>query len=714
MPPLPDTPLPPAAALPMGSLSALLAPRSVAVIGASGDATRIGGRPIAYMQSLGYQGRILPVNPKHGMVQGLPAFASVAELPEVPEAAIIAVPAAAAGPALQQLAERGVKAAIMFSAGFAEMGEAGEAEQDRMVAAARAHGMRLLGPNCLGLFNARTGFYGTFTSSLERGTPKPGPIGIASQSGAYGMHLFGLARDHGLGLSCVVTTGNEADLNVGHMIGWMAQDPDTEVIAAYAEGIRDAESFLAALELARRNRKPVVMMKVGRSAVGSAAARSHTASIAGDDAVTDAVLAEYGVVRARTTEEMLDIARLAARRIYPAGNSLGVLTISGGAGVLISDAAEAVDLPMPPMPEAAQQALRDALPYCAPQNPVDCTAQALNDLSLVGTFAKSLVEQGGYSSILSFFTHAGGAASVAPRLRQELAAVRAAHPDRLFVLSVLAEPEMVRQFEADGFTVFEDPSRAVAAIHAMGRYGESFARAAPPPPAALPPITLPATTPSEAEAKRILAQAGIPAAPEETCATAEAAVAAAERIGFPVVLKILSPDILHKSEIGGVLLNVSDAAAVREGFSLLLQRAKEAAPAARIEGVLVAKQLSGGVECILGVHRDPVFGPVAMFGLGGIFVEILKDVSFRRCPFGEAEAEEMIRSIKGFPLLAGARGRPPADIDALKKMLSRLSVFAHQAGPRLAGIDLNPVFAMPAGQGAFAADAVIDIAEDAP
>ncbi|MDQ1081362.1 acetate--CoA ligase family protein [Pseudoroseomonas cervicalis] len=430
--------------------------------------------------------------------------------------------------------------------------------------------------------------------------------------------------------------------------------------------------------------------------------------------MTDAVLAEYGVVRARTTEEMLDIARLAARRIYPAGNSLGVLTISGGAGVLISDAAEAVNLPMPPMPEAAQQALRDALPYCAPQNPVDCTAQALNDLSLVGTFAKSLVEQGGYSSILSFFTHAGGAASVAPRLRQELAAVRAAHPDRLFVLSVLAEPELVRQFEADGFTVFEDPSRAVAAIHAMGRYGESFARAAPPPPAALPPIALPATTPSEAEAKRILAQAGIPAAPEETCATAEAAVAAAERIGFPVVLKILSPDILHKSEIGGVLLNVSDGAAVREGFALLLQRAKDAAPQARIEGVLVAKQLSGGVECILGVHRDPVFGPVAMFGLGGIFVEILKDVSFRRCPFGEAEAEEMIRSIKGFPLLAGARGRPPADLDALKKMLSRLSVFAHQAGPRLAGIDLNPVFAMPAGQGAFAADAVIDIAEDTP
>ncbi|MCQ4158636.1 acetate--CoA ligase family protein [Roseomonas sp. GC11] len=700
-------------ALPLEALQALLDPRSVAVVGASGEAARIGGRPIDYMARLGYRGRILPVNPKHRVVQGLAAYPGIADLPETPDAAIIAVPAAAAARAVEELGARGTKAAILFSAGFAEMGEEGAAAQAAMLASASRHGMRLLGPNCLGLFNARSGFYGTFTTSLERGAPVPGPIGIASQSGAYGMHLFGLARDHGLGLSCVVTTGNEADLNIGHMIGWMAQDPGTEVIAAYAEGIRDAASFLAALELARRNHKPVVMMKVGRSAVGSAAARSHTASIAGDDAVTEAVLAEYGVVRARTTEEMLDIARLATRRIYPAGNSLGVLTISGGAGVLISDAAEAIGLPMPEMPAAAQAELRAALPFCAPQNPVDCTAQALNDLSLTGRFARALVEEGGYGSILAFFTHAGGAASVAPRLRAELKAVRDAHPGRLFVLSVLADPALVAQFEADGFTVFEDPSRAVVAIHAMGRFGDAFA--APPrerPHAGLA-VALPASTPSEAEAKRILAQAGIAAAPERACADAESAVAAAETLGFPVVLKILSPDILHKSEIGGVLLNVADAAAVRAGFFQLLERAARAAPAARIEGVLVAKQLSGGVECILGVHRDPVFGPVAMFGLGGIFVEILKDVAFRRCPFGEAEAERMIRSIKGAPLLLGARGRPPADIPALARMLARLSVFASEAGPRLAGIDLNPVFAMPAGQGAFAADAVIDIAEDA-
>ncbi|HWL82732.1 MAG TPA: acetate--CoA ligase family protein [Roseomonas sp.] len=700
------------AALPMEALSALLAPTSVAVIGASGDPTRIGGRPIAAMLARGFQGSILPVNPNRPTVQGLPAFASIAELPEVPDVAVIAVPANVAEATMAELAERGVKAAIMFSAGFAEMGEAGAVAEARMLETARRHGMRLLGPNCLGLFNARTNFFGTFTSSLERGYPEPGPIGIASQSGAYGMHLFGMAREHGIGISCCVTTGNEADLNVGDMIGWMAQDPGTEVIAAYSEGIRDSRSFLAALELARRNRKPIVMMKVGRSAVGSAAARSHTASIAGDDAVTDAVLAEFGVVRARTTEELLDIARLATKRIYPVGNTLGVLTISGGAGVLTSDAAEAIGLPMPPMPEAAQAELRAVLPYCAPQNPVDCTAQALNDLSLVGRFATALVEKGGYSSILCFFTHTGGAASVAPRLRQELSAVRAAHPDRLFVLSILANPDQVRTFEEEGFAVFEDPSRGVTALHAMGRFGEAFAAPAPAAPPEVPQVTLPARTPSEAEAKRLLAQAGIGAAPERACTTADEAVAAAEGFGFPVVLKILSPDILHKSEIGGVLLNVADAQGVREGFALLKERAARAAPQARIEGVLVAKQLSGGVECILGVHRDPVFGPVAMFGLGGIFVEVLKDVAFHRCPFGEDVAERMIRSIRGAPLLLGARGRPPADIKALARMLSRLSVFAHQAGPRLAGIDLNPVFAMPEGQGAFAADAVIDIAED--
>ncbi|MCK8783601.1 CoA-binding protein, partial [Roseomonas sp. NAR14] len=277
------------------ALDALMRPRSVAVVGASDDPTRIGGRPIAYMLGQGFRGTIFPVNPKRPTVQGLTAYPSPAELPEAPDVAIIAVPSELVEPSIDSLGARGCRAAIVFSAGFAEMDEAGAAAQDRLLAVARRHGMRILGPNSLGAFNAAIGYYPIFSSSLEGGFPTPGNIGIASQSGAYGTHLFALARDRGLGTPVLATTGNEADVSVGEVIGWMAQAPEVEVICAYAEGIRESERFVAALDLARRNRKPIVMMKVGQSAVGGEAAKSHTASIAGDDAVTDAVLREFGV-----------------------------------------------------------------------------------------------------------------------------------------------------------------------------------------------------------------------------------------------------------------------------------------------------------------------------------------------------------------------------------------------------------------------------------
>ena len=695
------------------SLDSLLRPGSVAVLGASADPTRIGGRPIAYMLAQGYAGRILPVNPNRAEVQGLQAYGSVADLPVVPDTAIIAVPADLAVQAVEDLGARGVRSAIVFTAGFAEMDAAGATAQARMMEAARRHGMRIVGPNCLGLFNARIGFYPIFSSSFENGWPKPGRIGIASQSGAYGTHVFATARNRGIGTPICVTTGNEGDVTIGDVIGWMAEDPDTDVIAAYAEGIRESGSFLAALTAARAARKPVVMMKVGTSTVGAHAAQSHTASIAGDDAVTDAVLREFGVVRARTTEEMLDIAMTATRRIYPVGNTLGVITISGGAGVLISDAAEKLGLPVPEMPAAAQARLKALLPFASPRNPVDCTAQAFNDMSLIGTFTDAMIEDGGYTSILGFFTQVGGADSMAPRLREQLRASMARHPGRLWVLSVVAPPGRVAEYEADGFVVFEDPTRATVAIHAMGRFGDAFAQGAAQPPPDLPHVDLPPTTPSEAAAKRLLARAGIPAAPEAECATVEEAIAAAEGFGYPVVLKILSPDIIHKSDIGGVIVGVQDAAAVGTGFAAVLARARAAAPEATIEGVLVAKQLRGGTECIMGITVDPVFGAVAAFGLGGIFVEVLRDVALHRCPFGPDVAERMIRSIRAAPVLLGARGRPPADIPALAAMLSRLSVFGVQAGPRLRAVDLNPVFAMPAGGGAYAADAVIELG-DAP
>ena len=661
---------------------------------------------MAYMRARGFAGRLMPVNPNRPTVQGLPAFATVADLPEVPEAAIIAIPGEGAIAAVEALGACGCRAAIVFTAGFAEVGAQGAAMQARLVAAARRHGMRLAGPNCLGLFNATIGYFPIFTASFEGGWPLPGRVGIASQSGAYGSHLFAAARDRGIGTPVLVTTGNEADLHIADVIHWMAASAEVEVIAAYAEGIADGTRFLAALAAARNSGKPVVMMKVGRSALGAVAAQSHTASIAGDDRIFDAVLDEFGVVRARTTEELLDIAYVAQKRIYPSANTLGVVTISGGAGVLISDAAEAAGLAMPPMPAEAQARLKALVPFASPLNPVDCTAQAFNDMSVIGAFAESMVAEGGYTSVIAFFTAWGSSPSMAPRLRAELKQVLDRHPGRLFVLSILGAPERLREWEADGFLCLEDPSRAVVALAAMGRIGAAFARAIPPPPA-LPVVRLPDAAPNEAEAKRILAAAGIPMAPEAACTTAEAAVAAAERLGFPVVAKILSPDILHKSEIGGVLLNLADAPALRAAFATLLARAATHAPAARIEGVLVAKQLAGGVEMVIGTLRDPIFGQMAMVGLGGVFIEIFRDVAFARCPVSAPQAEAMIRGLRGFPLLDGARGRPRADLAALAECVAALSRFAAAAGPRLLSAEINPLLVLP--EGAFGLDAVVEL-----
>jgi acyl-CoA synthetase (NDP forming) len=694
---------------PAHPLDALLRPRSIAIIGASDDPTRIGGRPLAYLKARAFGGAILPVNPNRATVQGLPAFPDVASLPEAPEAAIIAIPGEGAVEAVRALGARGCRAGIVFTAGFAELGPEGAAMQDRLVTAARAHGMRLIGPNCLGLFNARLGYFPIFSASFENGWPVAGGVGIASQSGAYGTHVFAAARDRGIGTPVLVTTGNEADLHLADIIAWMAAADEVEVIAAYAEGVRDGTRFVAALEAARRARKPVVLMKVGRSEVGGAAAQSHTASIAGDDRVMEAILGDLGVHRARTTEELLDVCQVAQKRIFPSRNTLGVVTISGGAGVLIADAADAAGLPMPPMPEAAQAKLREMVPFAAPRNPVDCTAQAFNDISVVGRFAESMATDGGYTSMVAFFTQWGASPSIAPRLRTELKAVLDRHPDRLFVLSILAPPDIVREWEADGFLVMADPSRAVVALAAMGRFGEAFARS-PAPPIALPQVTLPDAMPNEAEAKRILAASGIPMVPERACTDAEQAVAAACAFGFPVVLKLLSPDILHKSEIGGVLLNVADEASVRTGFATLLARAAERAPGARVDGVLVAKQVSGAVEMAAGVVQDPVFGPVVMVGLGGVFIEVFRDVAFRRCPVSEEDAAQMIRSLRGFPLMDGARGKPKADVAALARAVAALSRFGAAAGPRLLSAEINPLMVLPDGEGALAADAVIELA----
>jgi acyl-CoA synthetase (NDP forming) len=691
------------------SLRPLFWPRSLAVLGASNDPTRIGGRPIRYLKEGGFAGPIWPVNIKGGEIQGLPAFTSLDALPEAPDCLIVAVPAPIVVESVRKAAEAGTRAAVIFSAGFAEADAQGRIWQDELTRIARETGCRIVGPNCLGLFNSRTGYAPTFTASLDHGHPKPGVVGMVSQSGAYGNHLFVLTRDRNIGMSCWLTTGNECDVDVSDTIAYFADDPDTKVIAAYVEGIRDRDRFMGALERARRAGKPVVMMKVGRSAVGAEAAVSHTASLAGSDAVYDAALRQAGVHRAETTEEMLDVVYAATRGIFPTTGRLGIVTISGGAGVLMADAAERHGLDVAPMPESAQARLKAILPYAAVRNPVDTTAQFFNDMSLVTEFARTLLAEGGYDAIAAFFTAIPRNRETGGRLRAALAKATADYPDRLLILSMLASPETVRDYEASGYLCFEDPTRAVAVVAALARFGRAFARGAGSPPPALPAAArmIPSEALGEAEAKALLAAAGVPVAHEHLAATAEQAVLAANELGYPVALKIASADIPHKTEIGGVKLSLADASSVREAFDDILLRARVAKPEAKIDGCLVAPMVTGGIETILGVIHDAAFGPVVMFGLGGIFAEVMKDVTFRIAPFGLDEARAMIREIRGFPLLDGARGRPKLDQEALARALAALSVYAAANESRFRSIDVNPFIVRESG--ALAVDALIEV-----
>ena len=693
----------------VSGLDHLFRPRSIAILGASNDPNRISGRPLRYLLEGGFKGGLYPVNPNRDTVQGVKAYATLADVPEVPDVALLAVPAALTEQAVIECIEKGVRGALIFSAGYAESGEDGLAIQDRISATAKAGGLRLLGPNCLGMFNSQIGYFGTFTQSLDREMPSPGPVGIISQSGAYGSHIAYLARKRGIGVSYWITTGNEADVDVAECLEWMAAQPDIKVIMAYVEGVRDGPRFRAALALARSNRKPVVMMKVGRSAVGAKAATSHTASLAGSDEIYDALFRQYGVHRATTTEEQIDVAYACARGLFPKGNKLGVVTLSGGAGVLISDSAERHGLDVAQMPEAAQKELKALLPFASVENPVDTTAQALNDMTLLSKNMHVILEQGGYDALIGFFSTIPTTRTLSGPLRQAIAEGCAEFPDRLVVMAMVGDEETVRSYEASGFLVYEDADRAVLALGALTRFARAFdaAEQAPETAAVASAAPLASGAMSEHSAKLVLGEAGISFLPEKLTSDGQASGDAADAIGYPVVMKIVSPDIEHKTEIGGVLVGVANRADVVTGHETLMARAMKHCPDARIEGVLVAPMAKKGVETIIGVSRDPVFGPVVMFGLGGVHVEVLKDVAFRLVPFGKAEALSMIDQIRGRALLSGVRGAAPSDIDALADMLVRVSDFAAAHGEDLETIDLNPVVAYGVGQGAVALDALI-------
>lgn len=691
-----------------GAFEPLFSPRSVALVGASDDVQRIGGRPLRYMREGGFAGRIYPVNPKRAEVQGLKAYPSVTDLPEAPDTVVLALPASATLAAIEDCVARGVPSGVVFSAGFAEADAEGAVLQKKIAETARRGGMRLLGPNCLGVMNPGIGYYGTFSVILDGQLLMPGPVAIVSQSGAYGAHLAHLARARGLGLSQWITTGNEMDISLAESLEHLVDQSETRVIMAYAEGISDGDRFRAALEHARRAGKAVVFMKTGRTDVGAKAAASHTASLAGSDTVFDAVLRQHGAYRARTTAEQIDIACAAAQGRFPVANKVGIFTMSGGFGIQLADDCTDAGLDVAPMPEQAQAELKELLPYSSPVNPVDATAQAVSNWEILTAFVNAMVEKGGYDFFSAILGTGPSSRSFAKPLREALMAGLASRDDCIRGVTMSAPRDVVAEYEADGFLVYEDGSQLARAFGALVGFADAFARGdsttEPMARVDLPPGPL-----SEAAAKAVLRQAGLRFAEERLAVSPDDAAATAREIGFPVALKICSPDIPHKTEIGGVELGLTSADAVREATVAILSRAVTARPQARIEGVLVAPMVKGGVETIVGVHDDPVFGPVVMFGLGGIFVEGLKDVTFRAAPFGVSEAHRMIREIRGYPVLEGVRGEPRADINALAQLLSDLSRFAFAHRDRISGVDLNPVKVLPEGQGVMALDAFMEL-----
>lgn len=677
----------------MTTLKEIMSPKSIAIVGASDNKSRIGGRPLANMVEKNFAGEIYPINPNRDTVQGIKAYSSLLDVKDDLDFILVAVPSKIVVSVLEEAVIKKAKTALIFSSGFSEIGDQGEILQNQIKKISQDSGLRVIGPNCLGLFNSANNFFPTFTTTVNRTTPLPGGIAIASQSGAYGSHIYMVAHERGLGIRYWMTTGNEVDLSVGETIQMMAEDPEVHTIMAYAESVKDGAQFTKALDTARSEKKPVIFMKVGRSEVGAAAANSHTASLAGEDIIYDEVLKAHGAYRVKSTEEMLDVAYATRVKIFPVGKNLGVVTISGGGGVLIADAAADEGLTVGPMPQDAQDELKELVPFASPMNPVDVTAQFFNDLSIVPKFTDLMLSRGGYDALIGFWTTVPGSPILSNPLLASLKQAMKGYEDKLFINCMVAPEDIVKTYENEGFLCIEDPTRAVVAMSALMFFGEKFNEKN-----VINnfnkndfSVQIPNKKLNEFDCSKILRNAGLPIVPSFLIHSAGELSSIFKRDNDKYVMKIVSSDIQHKTDIGGVILNIENINDAQEAYEKILSNVKKNAPEAKIDGVMVSPMIKGGIECILGAKIDPVFGPIVMFGLGGIYAEVMKDIAFAEAPFSEKKAEKMISSLKGRDLFYGTRGQLSVDIKSLVKLIVSMSNFIAANSDKVDQVEMNPV-----------------------
>ena len=698
----------------------LFAPRSIAVVGASVDENSISGQPIRFLREHAYQGRVYPVNPRYESVGGHRAYPDIAALPEAPDVALIAVAAARVPAALRGVAAKGVAFDIILTSGFAEAGEEGRAAQDEIARIASDAGMRVIGPNCQGMMNIAEGY------ALGFGAPfglkyKKGAVSLTSQSGAFGNSVLMLAHEEGVGFRHYLSTGNESNVSTLDLVEHFIDDAGTRVIACYVEGFRDARRIVGIGRRALDAGKPILMWKVGNSEAGASAAASHTANLGGLPALYRAAFAQAGIIEVNDVSDLADCvhaleAALAGDRLPP-GNRIAVVTLSGGAGILMADRCSDAGLVLPKLAATTVAELKSFLPsFAAVGNPVDLTAGALTDPGMFGRALRLIAADPNVDMLGMPMAALSG--QVALSAANEVAAL--SRETRLPIMVAWNGPlETTRAayevLDAAGIPRYRTPVRCARGFGALWQWSEARKRRTVP---EIAPDAAP-TGPqwssalagrgdiAEHEAKRVLADYGIPSTREAMAQSADEAVRAAAAIGYPVVLKVQSPGIPHKTEAGGVRVALADAAAVAAAFGEITANARRHAPGAAIDGVLVQEMVGGATEIILGVSNDPLFGPAVMFGLGGIFAEVMKDVSFRLAPVSRAEALRMIREIRAYPILDGARGKPKADVAALAAAIVRLSTLAIDLEATVAELDINPLFVFPEGQGVKAGDALI-------
>lgn len=667
------------------SLTPIFRPRAVAVIGASTVPGKLGYDILANLKNGGFPGPLYPINHKAEEILGLKAYKAITDTPEAPDLAVVVIPARLVSATLEQCAARGVKAAVVITGGFAEAGPEGERLQDEMAAVIRRTGLRVIGPNCQGINLPHQSLCASWPLITTRGR-----IAFASQSGTVGAAFLDLAAAEGLGVSAFVSLGNRVDVDEAEIIAYFTQDPDTRVIALYLEGVKRPTYFLDAL---RECTKPLVILKAGRTLRGGEAASSHTKSLAGVDAVYDALFEKYRIYRADTLEDLFDYAKALAYLPKPRGRSLMITTSSGGAAILAIDEAERHGLETPEPSPALRARLREMLPaHCAAGNPVDLTGDVIGDPSLYRKVMEATRQEYDYQVVI-FGDPIPGASEIVTPGAAELV---------IFLGGAEVEREERQKLYAKGIPVFPTPERGIKALAQFFRHVP-----APVSPAA---VTLPRPAPGlrllpAQEAAEMLGKAGIPVAAAPLAADAEAAVRLAEQFGYPVALKVASPDLPHKTDVGGVKLYLTSPEEVKDAFQEIMAAVRLKERQARVEGVTVSRMAPpGGLEVIIGTVTDPQFGPVLMFGLGGIYTEIYGDVAFCLLPAEDEDLDRLIRGIRGYPLLAGYRGQPRRDVAALKQALRALANFA-QRHPELDQVEINPLLVYD--KGVFGVDARI-------